>query len=82
VDIVVSVVDKAGAPVTAVVPVQLDVRDAQGKQAEFSGYYGAKDGKLSLRLNLAANDATGNWTIKATELASGLSKQQRLVVAP
>ena len=80
VDVAVSVLDSAGAPLAAVVPVQVEVLDAQGKPAEFSGYYGAKDGKVSLRLSLAANETPGTWTITATELASGLSKQQKLVV--
>lgn len=82
VDVSVSVLDSAGAPLAAVVPVQVEIVDPQGKPAEFSGYYGAKDGKVGLRLNLAANEAPGTWTITAKELASGLSKQQRLVVKP
>ncbi|MBM3475840.1 MAG: LamG domain-containing protein [Armatimonadetes bacterium] len=82
VDVTVSVVDAKGAPLAAVVPVQVEILDPQDRPAEFSGYYGAKDGKVSLRMDLAANDAPGTWTIKATELASGLTKPQRLTVAP
>ena len=82
VDLTVSVLDGAGAPIAAVVPVLVDIRDAQQRPAEFSGYYGAKDGKVGLRLNLAANDAPGTWTITAKELASGLMRQQKIVVAP
>ncbi|MCE5240792.1 LamG domain-containing protein [bacterium] len=82
VDVAVTVADAKGAPVAAVVPVKVDILDAKGQPAEFSGYYGAKDGKLALRLALAANDAPGTWTIRATELASGLSRTQKLVVTP
>ena len=67
----VTVFDEVGRPLTAVVPVQLDVLDPQDRPAEYSGYYGAKDGTLSINLDLAPNDLTGRWTIRATELASG-----------
>jgi hypothetical protein len=82
VDLAVIIADSKGAPVVAVVPVKVDVLDTKGQPAEFSGYYGAKDGKLSLRLAIAANDEAGTWTIKVTELASGLSREQKLVVTP
>jgi len=81
-DVAVTVADAKGAPVAAVVPVRVEVLDAKGQPAECSGYYGAKDGKLALRLAIAANDAAGTWTITATELASGLSRAQKLVVVP
>ncbi|MHB8997699.1 MAG: LamG domain-containing protein [Armatimonadota bacterium] len=82
VDLAVSVVDKAGKPLAAVVPVELTVRDPKGSSAEFSGYYAARDGKVSVRLDLAPNDPTGTWTVTAKELASGQSKSQKLIVAP
>lgn len=78
----ITVSDLKGVPMAAVIPVQLQVLDPQGQAAEFSGYYGVKDGKLSLRLDLAANDPPGQWTIKAKELASGLTATDRLAVAP
>jgi hypothetical protein len=62
--------------------VLVEIRDAQQRPAEFSGYYGAKDGRVTLHLNLAANEAPGTWTITAKELASGLMRQQEMVVAP
>ncbi|MCP4639639.1 MAG: hypothetical protein GY851_04370, partial [bacterium] len=67
------VLDDAGKPLAAVVPVQLEILDPQDRPAEYSGYYGAKDGTLSVDLDLAPNDLTGRWTIRATELASGKS---------
>ena len=69
--ILIDVVDEEGKPIDAVVPVQIDVTDADGKPAEFSGYYGAKDGLLDITLDLAVNDTPGQWTISARELASG-----------
>ena len=80
VNVTVAVVDGKGAPVAAVVPVQVKILDPQGRPAEGSGFYGAKDGKLALRLDLASNEATGTWTIKVKELASGMSGERKLAV--
>jgi len=68
----VTVADAAGQPIDAVVPVRLDILDPDGRPAEFSGYYGAKDGRLEVACDLAPNDTPGTWEIRATELASGL----------
>jgi hypothetical protein len=73
----ISVVDAAGKPLPAVVPVKVDVVDATGAPAEFSGHYGAKDGVVDLRLDLAVNDAPGAWTVRARELASGKTAEVR-----
>jgi len=67
----VEIVDQQGRAVDAVVPLRLDVRDADGRPAEFSGFYGAAGGKLALRLDIAPNDSRGIWQIRARELASG-----------
>jgi hypothetical protein len=76
----VAIVDADGKPLEAVVPVRLDVLDAEGKTAEFSGFYGAKDGRFTVTLDLAANDPTGKWQIRATELASGQTAERGLKV--
>ena len=57
-----------------------DITDPQGKSAEFSGWYAAPNGRLSLKLDIAPNDAIGNWTIQARELASGKSAQGTFLV--
>ncbi|MHC4399052.1 MAG: LamG-like jellyroll fold domain-containing protein [Planctomycetota bacterium] len=67
----IEVVDGEGRPLEAVVPVELDVRDPEGKRAERSGYYGASDGKLEVTLDVAPNDPPGIWQVEARELASG-----------
>jgi len=77
-----AVVDAEGEPLAAVVPVEVQIIDPQGRPAEFSGYYGAKDGTLAVTLDLAPNDATGEWTLRVRELASGLTREHRLVVSP
>jgi hypothetical protein len=71
VDVALEVLDAAGKPLPAVVPVALTVRDAEGRTAEFSGDWAAVDGKLQVQLQIAANDPFGIWQIEARELASG-----------
>lgn len=66
----VMVMDDKGRPVEAIVPLRVDIVDANGRHAEFSGFYGAKDGVMSLTIDLAQNDALGNWLIRAQELCS------------
>ncbi len=65
------VTDINGAPMNAVIPMEVRIADPDGRPAEFSGYYGAVDGRLDLTLTLAINDALGVWTIEVRELASG-----------
>ncbi|MBK8482584.1 MAG: hypothetical protein IPL40_15700 [Proteobacteria bacterium] len=77
----VAVVDAAGQPIEAIVPLRVQLLDPQGSPAEFSGYYGAKDGRLSLPLDLARNDPAGSWTLQVQELASGKEARRTLTVA-
>ena len=69
----IAVTDAAGHALDAVVPMEVTIRDAEGRRCEFSGYYAAVDGKLSIRLDVAANDVPGIWQIDARELAAGRS---------
>ena len=66
------VTDNAGSAIDAVIPMEIRIADPDGRPAEFSGFFGAKDGTLELNLAFAPNDTLGTWTIEATELASGL----------
>ena len=54
----------------AVIPLQVKILDPDGRAAEFSGYYGMKNGSLDLPLDIAPNDTPGLWQIRATELLS------------
>jgi hypothetical protein len=67
----VEVVGDDGKPLAAVAPVRVEILDPAGCAAEWSGAYGAKDGRLDLTLDLAKNDRPGLWQIRARELASG-----------
>ena len=70
-----------GRPIDAIVPVKIDLIDPAGRAAEFSGYYGAKDGAVEIAAAIAPNDAPGLWRIHVRELASGLTADAYLRVA-
>ena len=60
------------APTKAVIPVRVDIRDANGATTEGSGHYAAENGIVELELNLAPNADPGTWEIRVQELASGM----------
>jgi hypothetical protein len=78
--VTIDVLDPEGKPLDAIVPLAVDIRDAEGRQAEFGGSYAAVDGKLSITLDIAANDPAGVWQIEVRELASGRTTVQSLRV--
>lgn len=67
----VTVTDDAGSALAAIIPLEVILKDPDGRVAEFSGYYGARDGRQELRVTPAPNDTAGVWTLTARELASG-----------
>jgi hypothetical protein len=60
------------APTKAIIPVRVDIRNANGSAAEGSGFYAAENGIIELSLNLAPNEDPGTWEIRVKELASGM----------
>ena len=78
----ITVADRRGKALSAVVPVRVDIVDPRGRPAEPSGWYGARDGQLELQLDLAANDEPGEWTIRVRELASDLLAVRTFRVVP
>ncbi len=76
-----TVVDDAGRPVEAVVPMRVEVLDPKRRPAEFSGHYAAVRGIVRLRADLAPNDLPGKWTVRVTELASGQKREAEVLVA-
>lgn len=66
-------VSDGAQPVNAVVPVHVEIHDPEGRESEFSGYYAAVDGQLSIEFDFAVNHRVGMWEIRARELASGLT---------
>jgi hypothetical protein len=63
-------------PPRAVIPMRLDICDANGKSSEGTGFYAAENGILELNLDLATNDDPGFWEIRVKELASGMESTQ------
>jgi hypothetical protein len=77
----IEVTDGGGRPVDAVVPLEVAIRDAEGATAEYSGFYAAIDGRVTIELAIAANDMPGAWQIEARELASGRRTARFFTVA-
>ncbi|MCC6881976.1 MAG: hypothetical protein IT576_07485 [Verrucomicrobiales bacterium] len=78
----ITVTDSSSAPLQAVIPARLEVRDANGRLAERSGFYGIRDGSLTVPLDLAPNEDPGMWEITVQELASRRSASVGLRVTP
>lgn len=74
------VIDAEDRPVQAVIPLEVTIRDSDGRPAEFSGYYAAADGKTEVVLDIGPNDPVGTWQIECRELASGRTAVQSLRV--
>jgi hypothetical protein len=58
-----------------VIPIYIEVFDAEGRPSEFSGYHAAIEGRLSVTLDIASNDQQGVWEMRVQELASGQRAQ-------
>ena len=67
--------DNQQKPISAVIPLRIDVTDPDGRLAEPSGYYAATDGEYQFTMDMAPNDVPGVWTIRVEEGASGLVQQ-------
>ncbi len=70
------------APLKAVIPLQIEVRDANGKPTEGSGFYAAENGIVTLPLDIAANEDPGTWEIRVKELASKMEITRWMAVTP
>jgi hypothetical protein len=67
----VQILDANNQPVNAVIPVHVEVFDAEGRLSEFSGYHAVIEGHLAVTLDIASNDQQGIWEVRVHELASG-----------
>lgn len=74
----IEVVDDAGKPVNAVIPLKVELRDPDGRSAELSGYHAAKAGLLQLKFEPAPNDIPGIWELRVEDLASGLTQTHNI----
>jgi hypothetical protein len=71
----VQILDADKQPVNAVIPVHVEVFDAEGRLSEFSGYHATIEGRLTVTLDIASNDQQGVWEMRVHELASGQRAQ-------
>ncbi|MES2594254.1 MAG: LamG domain-containing protein [Verrucomicrobiota bacterium] len=67
--------------ISAIVPIQVSIEDANGVAAEGSGYYAAEKGVLEVSLDLAPNEDPGTWQIRVRELASGMESVKWMKVS-
>lgn len=78
----VQVVGADGKTVPAVLPLDVQIRDGDGRIAEYSGYHAAENGTLDLNLAIAGNDALGAWDIRVTDVASRVTARGTFRVNP
>jgi hypothetical protein len=72
----------SSALINAVIPISLQIKDANGTFAEGSGHYAADKGQLTVTLDLPPNEDPGTWEITACELASRMTTTHFLKVEP
>jgi hypothetical protein len=77
-DVSVTVADGRLAP--GLQPVQVTVTDPQGRGTEYSGYYCAEGGRLSVPFTPALNDEPGTWRVAVTDLTAGLTAEATATV--
>ncbi len=73
--------DDQGVAVPAVLPLCVELRDPDGRLAEYSGHHAAVAGRLELTFDLARNDLPGAWHLRVRDLASGSQYDGELLVA-
>ncbi|MBO4344152.1 MAG: hypothetical protein J5833_00255, partial [Victivallales bacterium] len=71
VELQISIVDESKRKVEAILPIEVDVRSADGRQIVGSGFYEVTDGAKTIQIRPSSNDLAGTWNVTVTELASG-----------
>lgn len=79
--IITTITSSNGLPVSAIVPLKIKILDPEGRESEYSGYYGARDGKTEINLDIAPNDVCGVWAVNVKDLASGKSQNAYMRVS-
>ena len=64
----------------SVIPVQLIVRDSNGKETDDTHYNFAKNGVFSYKINIPPNAAKGKWSIVLKSLPNQLEVKGQLIV--
>ncbi|MBR4674394.1 MAG: hypothetical protein IKP00_08015 [Victivallales bacterium] len=76
----IKVLDNAGKPIQAILPLEITLTDAAGTRLPGSGYVAAPDGAFTLNQIAATNMATGTVTMTVKDLASGLASTTTFTV--
>ena len=76
----IKVLDNAGQPVKAILPLEITLTAADGTRLPGSGYVAAKDGVFTLKQTAASNMEPGNVTLNVKDLASGLTSTTTFLV--
>jgi len=75
IDVSLSLTTASGAPVPAILPVEIRVYDAAGRELDGAGHFAAKDGTCEAKVLTNLNDAKGDYTVVCRDRASGLEKK-------
>ena len=59
--IAIEITDANGKAIEAIIPLEINIRDAEGRILEKSGFWAAKNGKLEITIDIAPNDYEGMW---------------------
>jgi len=70
------------AIINGAIPVECTLLDPQGKDSVLSGVRATTAGRYAFHWTPAVNDPFGAWTLKVTELASGITTRQTLLLKP
>ena len=69
-----SVLGESGRAVPAILPVEIRVYDAAGRELDGIGYMAAADGVVETSVLTNLDDAKGDYKVVCRDRASGLSK--------
>ena len=74
------ITDSQGNLMPGVWPMSITITDPEGNISEFSDYFAAESGTLSIDFVAAVNDTKGKWKIEAEELMTGKRKEAHFEV--
>ena len=72
------VLDSAGEVVPALLPVEIRLYDAAGKEIDGAGYLAAEDGDARVAIRTNVNDAPGPYRLVFRDRASGLTAEREV----
>jgi hypothetical protein len=79
-EITVTLCDDKGKTCSGAYPVRLVIRDAGGRENEYSRYGCAADGRFVLRFGPALNEPRGTWSVDVTDSCTGRQGKATIVV--